>query len=89
MTEQMDLIEVQPKNKKAIIKMAGEYKEVQRQRIRFFEEEKTRKDKLLELIKEADLQSDADGVIAFSIDGIKIKVTPRDVLLQVKEEADE
>lgn len=89
MTEQMDLIEVSPKNKKAILKIAGEYKEVQRQRIRFLNEEKDRKQKLLGLIREAKLQPNEEGIIEFRIDGVKIKVTPRDELVQVKEEAED
>lgn len=89
MSDQMDLIDVTPKNKKAILKVAGEYKAAQRERIRFLDEEKDRKATLLDLIKAAKLQPNEDGVIEFQLDGIKIKVTPRNELVQVREEADD
>ena len=89
MTDQLDLIEVSPKNKKAILKIAGEYKECQRQRIRFLKEEIERKAKLLDLIKAAKLQPDEEGVISFRLDGVKITVTPRDELVRVREEAED
>ena len=89
MTDQMDLIDVSPKNKKAMLKIAGEYKECQRQRIRFLKEEIERKTKLLGLIRDAKLQPNEDGVISFRLDGVKITVTPRDELLRVKDEAED
>lgn len=84
--QQMDLIDIAPENAKEIIAHARIYKAVQAKRILALEEEKKEKQKLLELIKEANLQRLEDGKIKFKLDGYTITVTPRDELVQIKED---
>jgi len=87
--EQLDLIDVAPENAKKIIAVARRYKEAQGQRIEALEREKTEKQKILDLVKEANLKRLDDGTITFKVDGMVIKVTPRDELVQVKDEAEQ
>ena len=82
--DQLQLIDVQPKNKAEILKAAEEYKKVRKVRIEFLEKEKTAKKEVLTLVRKAKMHPFADGSIAFMIDGVKISVTPRDELVQVK-----
>jgi len=83
------LIDVHPENAKEIVAAAKAYKEAVVERQELFKEEIKIKTKLLELIKLADLKPGDDGKIKFSLDGFKITVTPRDMLVQVKCENDE
>ena len=83
--EQMDLIDVQPENAKAIIAEAKRYKAVQAERLKALEAETASKEKVLTLIKKANLQRLKDGTIRFKHDGFYITVTPRDELVTVKE----
>lgn len=83
------LIDVHPENAKEILRVAKEYKAAQRQRMKFGEEEAASKAKLLELVKAAKFQPSNDGSIKFSIDGVKISVTPRDELIKVNCDKDE
>ncbi len=87
--EQLDLIDVHPKNSKEIIRVAKLYKKAQRTRINALEEEKQLKQQVLELIKKENLQPTADGQIKFTIDEFTISITPRDELVKVKEVEDE
>lgn len=93
--EQLDLIDVEPENVKAIKRAARAYKAAQAQRITWLADEKKQKMKILELVKEAKLRPNQDGIIKFRLDGIVIAITPRDELVQIKaaddeaEEADE
>lgn len=87
--EQMDLIDVAPENAKEIIKHARTYRAAQKQRLSALEEEVTQKNKLLELIKAANLQRMADGKIKCRCDGFTITVTPRDEKVTIKEESEE
>ena len=79
------LIDIHPENKKEIIATAQSYKRAMSQRVKFLDEEKGFKTKLLGLIKEAGITPLEDGKIKFELDGFKISVTPRDELVQVKE----
>jgi hypothetical protein len=83
--EQMDLIDVQPENAKAIIAEAKRYKVAQSARLKAGQAEAASKEKVLALIKKADLQRLKDGTIHFKCDGFDITVTPRDELVTVKE----
>jgi hypothetical protein len=88
--EQMDLIEdVQPKNAGAILKEARIYKKFQAERLSALAKEKEHKQKVLDLVKAANLQPLEDGIIRFRCDGVLITVKPRDELITVKDEAEE
>ena len=82
--EQLDLIDVHPKNSKQIIRTAREYKAVQRTRLAALEEEVQKKKKLLDLIRESEVQPLPDGSIKFQLDGITLSVVPRDEKITVK-----
>lgn len=86
--EQLDLIETQPENAKAIQRVARAYKRAQRERMSALDEEVKQKEKLLAAIKEAEIVPDTDGNFSFRVGKMKIKVKHRDELVQVKEEED-
>jgi hypothetical protein len=85
-SEQLDLIDVQPKNAKEIVNAAKLYKKFQAARLSALEKETNQKQTVLELIKKAKLQPLDGGVIKFKNGGIIVTVKPRDELVQVKEE---
>jgi hypothetical protein len=87
--EQMDLIDVGPKNSKEIIKHAKLYRSALAKRVDALAEEVAEKHKLLELIDAEHLQRLDDGKIKFKLDGFTITVTPRDELVKIKEDGDE
>ena len=87
--EQGALMEVGPENAPAIKKLARAHKEAQAERCSWLAEEKDRKEKLLAVVREANLTPDGDGVIKFRVDGMTISVTPRDELVRVKEDGEE
>ena len=74
---------------KEILAKAREYKKTQGERIGWLASEKQLKQELLALIKEAKLKPLEDGIIRFRCDGCVISVTPRDELVQVKEDESE
>lgn len=85
--EQIQLIDTTPENKKEILKVARQYKATQSDRVHALAEEKKLKAQLIELIKEAGLKPiDDSGTIRFKIEEVLISITPRDELVQVKEE---
>lgn len=86
--EQMDLIEVHPKNQKKIISLARAYKKAQRARTEALAEEIKWKEKLLAEVKQGEIKPDPDGGYKFKLDGARITVTPRDELIRVKFEDD-
>lgn len=83
--EQMDLMEVGPENGKPIIDAVRIYKRHQKDRLAALKLETEWKQKILALVKEAKLTPLKDGVIKFTYDKVIIKVTPRDVLITIKE----
>ncbi|KKK80115.1 hypothetical protein LCGC14_2826720 [marine sediment metagenome] len=83
--EQMDLIDVHPKNSKEIISVARAYKATQKVRIKALAEEIQLKQKIIDLTKKAGIKPMADGKIKFKLDGLKISITPRDELVQIAE----
>ncbi len=83
--EQLQLIEVGPKDGKEILAAAKIYKKHQKARLAAAAKEADQKTLILELVDKADLQRLAGGVIKFEIEGIPIKITPRDQLVQVGE----
>lgn len=86
--DQLDLIDVAPKNTKEIKRAARAYKKAQAERIGWLESEKKHKGKILELVEAAKLQPLEGGVIRFQVDGMIITVTPRDQLVRVKDDSE-
>ncbi len=84
--DQLDLIDVAPKNAKEIKKVALAYKDALANRLEWLADEKAQKEKILELVEAAGLQPLENGVIRFPVDGMTITVTPRDKLVKVKED---
>ena len=83
--EQLDLIkDYQPKNKKEILRVARKYKASQCARMEAAAVEAEMKEKLLAVVKAANIVPDADGCYKFRVDGCTITVKPRDELVQVK-----
>jgi hypothetical protein len=87
--KQLQLIDVEPKNVKKILEIAEEYEEAKRARLKWLDKEKELKQKVLDEVKKADLQTLEGGVIRFKADGKLITITPRDELIKVKEISDE
>lgn len=81
--EQLELIDVGPKDAKKLLAVALEYKEAQTERLTYLAEEKRLKVEFLDLVAKAKLQPLKNGVIRFSLKGNVITVTPRDELVQV------
>jgi hypothetical protein len=86
--EQLDLIDVAPKNAKAIIAEARLYKENSSKRISYLVKEKEHKHNILELVKAAKLQPLDGGKIKFEYDGVMISIEPRDELVKVKDKTE-
>ena len=82
--EQLDLIDTQPENAKEILRAAKSYKKFQAMRLATLENEVQEKQKVLMLVKEANLQHLPDGTIRFKLDGVRICIKPRDELITVK-----
>lgn len=86
--EQLDLIDIQPENAKAIIRVARLYKEFQATRIAALAKETEQKHQVLELVRAAKLQPLDGGKIKFEYGGVLICVTPRDELVTVKDKTE-
>ena len=84
--EQLDLIDVAPKNAKVIIGAARIYKKLADARQNALRKEVEQKAEVLRLVRAAKITPLDGGKIRFTYDGITISVTPRDELVQVKEE---
>jgi len=84
--EQLDLIDVTPKNLKEIKPLAKKYKAAMKRRMVAGDQEKALKMEILNLVKVAKLRRLADGTIKFRCDGMFITITPRDELVKVKED---
>lgn len=85
--EQMDLIDVKPENLNEIKPVAKKYRAAVKRRMKALEDEIQLKGEILELVKAADLKPLDNGVIRFKCDGMTITITPRDMLVKVKDES--
>ena len=83
--EQIPLIDVSPEYAKPLVDLAGKYKEAQERRMEALAEEIQYKKEILDAMKKAEVPVGDDGKMKFEYEGIKITVTPRDELVQVKE----
>ncbi len=86
--EQLALIDVAPENAKPIIEAARLYKKYQATRIAAGVKESDQKKLIIQLVKDAKLQTLAGGKVKFEYDNVMVTVTPRDELVQVKDKAD-
>ena len=84
--DQLDLIDINPENAREIVKVARSYKEYQTARIKAQKGEEQQKQRVKDLVEEADLKPIEGGKIKFNYDGYTISLTPRDVLVQIEEE---
>ena len=83
--EQLELIDVGPKNLKGILAAVRVYKHHQKARLGSLKKEIAEKQHVLELTKAAKLVPLKDGVIRFECDGKIISIEPRDEVIRIKE----
>lgn len=86
--KQLDLIDVHPKNAKPIIEEARLYKKYQTARLAALKKEVEQKQKVLELVKKANLQRLKNGQIKFEYDGVVVSVTPQDDKVAITEKTE-
>ena len=84
--EQLQLIEVAPKNAKPIIEAGRLYKKAVKTRQKALAKEVELKEKIRQLAKEANIQRLANGEIKFKYDGVTIRITPQDEKVTVTED---
>ena len=85
--EQGMLLDVTPKNQKALAVKAKAYREKMLERKAALDEEIQLKAELLAMVKEAGVQ-EVDGKIVLNVDDVTITVKHRDELIQVKEKGE-
>lgn len=76
------------KTQKKLSLVQKRYKQFQKERLAALAQEKDEKQNLLRLIDDADLQRLDDGRIRFRCDSLIITITPRDELVQIKDESE-
>ncbi len=86
MGEQLDLIDVAPKNAKPIIAKAREYKVVVNKRVKLTAKEVQLKEEIKDMVRKAKLKPHEDGSTRFTYDGVTVQVTPCDAKVKVTEE---
>lgn len=85
--EQGMLLDIAPKNQKALAVKAKAYREKMLERKAALDEEIQLKAELLAMVKEAGVQ-EVDGKIVLNVDDVTITVKHRDELIQVKEKGE-
>ena len=88
-TEQLELMDVTPVYAKPLKAAARKYKKASTARQAALAEEVEAKGKVLEIVKAAGIKPDTEGVIKCHVDGMTIKITPRDELVKVKLDEDD
>ena len=84
--EQLELIDVAPKNAKPIIAIAREYKAVVTKRVKLTAIEVQLKEEIKDMVHKAKLKPLDDGSTRFTFDGVTVQVTPCDAKVKVTEE---
>ncbi len=87
--EQLQLLDTDDPAAKPLKACAKRYKKLVRERMEIGAKEVAEKEKLRALVKELGVKPNADGVFDIKIDGVEIKVTPRNELVSVKLDDDE
>lgn len=92
--EQLMLLDVESEFARPLKAAARKYKKSMAARKAALAEEVEAKKSILDLVKEAmatesGIRADAEGVIQFAVDGMTIRIKPRDELVKVKFEDDE
>jgi hypothetical protein len=86
--EQLDLIDIAPKEAKPIVGAARVYKKLQKIRLAALDKEVEQKQKVLKLVHKANLQPDDEGKIKFKYEGIVITVKPTKESITIKDESE-
>ena len=84
--EQLDLIDVHPKDARPIIAAAKILKKFQVTRSSAQDKENNQKALLLHLVEKANIPRLPDGRIKFHYDGILLTITPKQESISIKEE---
>jgi hypothetical protein len=87
--EQLELMDVTPEYAKPLKAAARKYKKARGERQAALAGEVEAKAKIIELVKAANIKPDAAGVLSCYVDGMTIKITPRDELVKVKLDEDD
>ncbi len=82
--EQLDLIDVGPKNLKEILAAVLVYKDYLKNRLAFLKKEIAQKAVVLRLARKSKLKRLDDGKISFSCGGYLVEVEPRDEVIRIK-----
>jgi len=85
---QWPLIDVSLPGSKEFCDTAHRYKKAQKVRLKALAEEIGEKKNLLLAAKAYGIKPDTEGVTRFKINGVKIKITPRDELVSIKFDKD-
>lgn len=83
--EQIPLMDVGPENNREIVDAVRIYKKHQKDRLVAGKKEFDQKEVVKQLVLKSELQPLKNGVIKFTCDNAEIEVTPRDVLITIKE----
>ena len=87
--EQLDLIDITPEYAKPIKAAAKAYKRALLERVSILAEEVKCKKKVIDAVRAAKIKPNEEGIIEFRLDGVTIKITPRDELVSIKLEDSE
>lgn len=84
-SEQLDLIDVRPKNAAELVKVAKEYNVVKAKRMKLTEKEVELKQKVLKLLEEGNVQRLEGGKRKLKIERIKIETEPSGEKVRITE----
>lgn len=84
--EQMDLMDVGPENQEEIVRWAQAHKHAMRERMKWGKQESEAKQKVLDLIKQANLTKLEDGKIKVRCGHYTVTVIPRDAKVTIRDD---